>query len=70
MGIMVGAKPCGTVVLFDELYGSESLTQGKFTHKKCPALSKLMSSQTRVTLEDLFQINVEEEKIFQCYSCQ
>ena len=26
-GIMVGTKPCGTVVLFDELYGSESLTQ-------------------------------------------
>jgi hypothetical protein len=28
VGIMVGTKPCGTVVLFDELYGSESLTQG------------------------------------------
>ena len=27
VGIMVGTKPCGTVVLFDELYGSESLTQ-------------------------------------------
>ena len=24
---MVGTKPCGVVVLFDELYGSESLTQ-------------------------------------------
>ena len=27
VGIMVGTKPCGTVVLFDELFGSESLTQ-------------------------------------------
>ena len=27
MGIMVGTKPCGTVVLFEELYGAESLTQ-------------------------------------------
>ena len=27
VGIMVGTKPCGTVTLFDELYGSESLTQ-------------------------------------------
>ena len=27
VGILVGTKPCGTVVLFDELYGSESLTQ-------------------------------------------
>ena len=26
-GILVGTKPCGTVVLFNELYGSESLTQ-------------------------------------------
>ena len=24
---MVGTKPCGTVVLFEELYGFESLTQ-------------------------------------------
>ena len=23
----MGTKPCGTVVCFDELYGSESLTQ-------------------------------------------
>ena len=27
VGIMVGTKPCGTVVLFEELYGAESLTQ-------------------------------------------
>lgn len=27
VGIMVGTKPCGIVVLFEELYGSESLTQ-------------------------------------------
>ena len=27
VGIMVGTKPCGIVTLFDELYGSESLTQ-------------------------------------------
>jgi hypothetical protein len=27
VGIMVGTKPCGIVVLFDELYGAESLTQ-------------------------------------------
>ena len=26
-GIMVGTKPCGTVVLFDEIYRSESLSQ-------------------------------------------
>lgn len=30
MGILTGTKPCGTVVLFEELYGSESLTQGRF----------------------------------------
>ena len=28
VGILAGTKPCGTVVLFEELYGSESLTQG------------------------------------------
>ena len=27
VGILVGTKPCGTVVLFNELYGSESVTQ-------------------------------------------
>ena len=27
VGILVGSKPCGTVVLFNELYGSESVTQ-------------------------------------------
>ena len=27
MGILVGAFPCGIITLFDELYGSESLTQ-------------------------------------------
>ena len=27
VGIMVGTKPCGTVVLFEEIFGSESLTQ-------------------------------------------
>lgn len=27
VGIMVGTKPCGIVVLFEEIYGSESLTQ-------------------------------------------
>lgn len=27
MGILVGAFPCGVITLFDELYGSESLTQ-------------------------------------------
>ena len=27
VGILVGTKPCGTVVLFEELYGSESLKQ-------------------------------------------
>ena len=27
VGILVGAFPCGIITLFDELYGSESLTQ-------------------------------------------
>ena len=27
VGIFVGAYPCGTIVLFDELYGSESISQ-------------------------------------------
>ena len=27
MGILVGAYPCGIITLFDELYGSESLSQ-------------------------------------------
>ena len=27
MGLFVAVKPCGTVVLFDELYGSESISQ-------------------------------------------
>ena len=27
VGLLVGSKPCGTVVLFNELYGSESVTQ-------------------------------------------
>ena len=27
VGILVGTKPCGTVVLFNELYGAESVTQ-------------------------------------------
>ena len=27
VGVFVGAYPCGTIVLFDELYGSESITQ-------------------------------------------
>ena len=27
VGILVGSKPCGTVVMFNELYGSESVTQ-------------------------------------------
>ena len=27
VGICVGTKPCGRVVLWDELYGSETLTQ-------------------------------------------
>jgi hypothetical protein len=28
VGILTGTRPCGIVVLFEELYGSESLTQG------------------------------------------
>ena len=27
VGVFVGAFPCGTIVLFDELYGSESISQ-------------------------------------------
>jgi hypothetical protein len=27
VGILVGAFPCGVINIFDELYGSESLTQ-------------------------------------------
>ena len=27
VGILVGTKPCGTVVMFDELYGSESISR-------------------------------------------
>ena len=27
VGVFVGAYPCGTIVLFDELYGSESISQ-------------------------------------------
>ena len=27
VGVFVGAYPCGTIVLYDELYGSESITQ-------------------------------------------
>ena len=27
VGILLGTKPCGTVILFNELYGSESMTQ-------------------------------------------
>ena len=27
VGVFVGAFPCGTIVLFDELYGSEGISQ-------------------------------------------
>ena len=27
VGLLVGAYPCGTIVIFDELYGSESISQ-------------------------------------------
>ena len=33
VGILVGTKPCGTVVLFEELFGSESLTQGNVSNR-------------------------------------
>ena len=61
--ILVGAFPCGLITVFDELYGSESLTQ------VYAIMIEYLSCLTSLTREKLVEICYDDACHFKKFGC-